>query len=748
MSGRRQSSKATALPLRARARNVSYREPSSDVDFGSGLESNECSPPKTSKRPSRKRPRVSYNGGVSDTDSDASFNGDSSLLVSSRGSKKPHVSTRSPSSAATTKPRPRSAARPKGARQAVGAKRAPNPISETNGHPKPAETVFDGLQLGGEIPPWQTLPYEVLLQIFQYASYPLVTPTFLPSPSIAWLYGTALLCKGFAEPALAALYYAPPLYPPSRAYGLLASLEKDVEGSFMNYRAKIKYLDLDADQILCRKYAGREPMQMGNLLALTPQVRGIGLHLPSDLPRWRTFVGPRLALKAKGRVKAYQLDTFSTLTSTANLRLVEWTWNGKLAQQSGLPMAEFNRIHQSNAFKTLEHLTFTSSTSMFGLEWFGHAAGAFSHLKAITLTNLEDDMQSIKLLPKTLEHLDISNSSSLDAVILTEFMASHGAKIRELVLNHNDSVDLSFLQTLASSCPILERLKMDLTFYNTHFTFKDSEPKFETLLVPDVTPTWPSGLQRLEMFHLRKWDTAAAYTFFSSLVESAENLADLRHIDIKASLGESNWRDRISFRNKWISRMENVFKRVSPPPDPRLQSLSLFQTHRKEIRQSCITVSTSGFKVRDSDRFSHIEVQSPNVSSNTSGDSDTPLASKRRSTRTTRSGNQATDFYRENRKSRRPRKRKNRISEDSSSTEEDSALEDNSLSQHPQNDLGDEADKELFVQGMCDVVRVVIDNLRPTETHLNEGDFLDDEISGDEDWVGDDDGDRGEGYAW
>ncbi|KAI4247377.1 MAG: hypothetical protein LQ352_006172 [Teloschistes flavicans] len=747
MTGRRQPSRVTALPLRAHARNVSYREPSSDVDFESCMESNERGPSKTSKRPSRKRRRVSYIDGPSDSDGDALLDEGNSKSVGSRESKKPQISTRSSSSTAKPKPRPRPAARPRGARQAVGAKRAQNSLLGINGLPKPAETTFDALELGGEIPPWQTLPYEILLQIFQYASYPLVTPTFLPSSSITWLYGTALLCKGFAEPALSALYYAPPLYPPSRAYGLLALLEKEVEGLSMNYRTKIKYLDLDADQILCRKYAGQEPLQLGALLALTTQVRGIGLHVPSDLPVWRMSIGPR-PQKAQGRVKAYRKGMFTTLTGNNNIHLIEWTWNGKLARQSGLSTSEFIDIHRSDAYKTLEHLTFMSSTSVFNLEWFGHAAGALSHLKAITLTNLEDDMHALKLLPKDLTTLEISTCSSLDAGILTEFLTSHGAKLRELILNHNDSLDLSFLQDLASNCPILERLKMDLTFYNTHFTFKDSEPKFETLLVPDVTPTWPSGLQRLEMFHLRKWDTAAAYTFFSSLVDSAKHLVDLRHIDIKASLGESNWRDRISFRNRWISRMEKVFKRVPPPPDSRLQSLSAFKAHRKEFRQMGITISTDGTKTRNSDRFSHIEVQSPNISTNTSGDSDTPLASKRRSVRTTRSGTQATDHYEQNRKSRRPRKRKIRNAEDSSSTEEDSALEDNSLSQNQQNGLDNEDDKQLFVQGMCDVVRVVIDNLRPTETHLNEGDFLDDEISGDEDWVGDDDGGTGDCYAW
>jgi hypothetical protein len=51
------------------------------------------------------------------------------------------------------------------------------------------------------------------------------------------------------------------------------------------------------------------------------------------------------------------------------------------------------------------------------------------------------------------------------------------------------------------------------------------------------------------------------------------------------------------------------------------------------------------------------------------------------------------------------------------------------------------------IQGMCEVVEVRIDNLRPTENQVTERDFLDAEPSGDEDWDGDDD-DIGGGYAW
>ena len=50
---------------------------------------------------------------------------------------------------------------------------------------------------------------------------------------------------------------------------------------------------------------------------------------------------------------------------------------------------------------------------------------------------------------------------------------------------------------------------------------------------------------------------------------------------------------------------------------------------------------------------------------------------------------------------------------------------------------------------MCNIVRVSIDNLRPMEEQLDESDFLDTEISGDEDWNEDDDSiDGNDGYAW
>jgi hypothetical protein len=38
------------------------------------------------------------------------------------------------------------------------------------------------------------------------------------------------------------------------------------------------------------------------------------------------------------------------------------------------------------------------------------------------------------------------------------------------------------------------------------------------------------------------------------------------------------------------------------------------------------------------------------------------------------------------------------------------------------------------IQGKCDVVELSISNLRPRDEMFNESDFLDDEMSGDEEW--------------
>lgn len=735
MTGRSRPARTSALPLRSRNNNISYREQS--LGYEDEVEQSEPSPIHRPRRSSRKRRRRVDDEDFSESPNDAQvLDGVDSPVVPN------HIShqlakRKSSSSRASRDMNPRQGAGSSGPNKSLGIKRAIDTSKRDEKNADGEACDFGVSRLGGRVPPWQTLPYEILLQIFQYAWYPLVNEDFYPDPIITsgWLLKTALLCKGFAEPALAALYYTPPLSPPSRAHKFLNSLDVQHANSYVNYRGMVKHLNIEAREILCRKYQGRKPITLGRLLCLTPQARTVGLHLTSDPPARRK--GTYFQYKALGKLWSYQPDLFHALFIN-QVRLHDWTWNVKLAQQLRCPDMLYDDYHTWKSFQTLKSLTLVNAYDPIDTEKFTRSTSVLPHLTTITFQNAQiEDSQILETLPKTLKVIKFINCPLLDSLNLAEFLKTHGSDLRELVLDHNNSLDLFFLQQLRASCPKLEKIKMDLRFYNTHFTYNDSEPKFDALLSDGCIPYWPETLQRVEFFHLRKWDTTAAKTFFRSLTGSAARLPDLRYIDIKASLAESNWRDRITFRNKWISMMEKVFQRVSAPPDPRLRSLATFEEHREEYRVPSrlagVDATVDGLALRKgTDEFSQVQVTSPSAGCS-SGSSDEPLASKRRSTRlTTRSDDQLATRPR----ARKRRKRKRKIDEDSSS-EEDSALEDTGTNENSPNSLGDD-DTDIFIQGMCDVVRVVIDNLRPMEEHLDESAFLDDEISGDEDWNGDD----------
>ncbi|KAL8678857.1 MAG: hypothetical protein Q9186_004840 [Xanthomendoza sp. 1 TL-2023] len=732
-----------SMPGRTRgSHKVSYREPTSEIDTED--EEARFGHTKPVQRPSRKRRRVSYHEESSGSDHGVECERGVSSGPATQGSRR--RATKGPTSKqddrASICRQPTST---KKTTTSLGTKHSKKLQSDTV-NARTMEEAFDVCHLGGKVPPWQTLPYEILLEIFQYAAYPLATGLFIPNnSSIKWLLRSALLCKGFAEPALSALYYSPPLYPPSRAHKLLASLADQLDTSFLNYRAKVKYLDFEAVRVLTFKHEGRPPLQLAELVAMTPQICGIRMHLSSDLPSSKSY-----ALCHPRRNTCYQSSLFPALNDN-NIRLSEWLWNANLGAGSHSGDDNRKEIHRMRAFQTLERLFFLNSNHKDDIERFASAASILPNLKDLTLKNVEiEEHQHLELLPSNLESLAIINCQSVKSSVLAPFLRSHGGNLRRVVLNHNNSLDLAFLPHLATSCPKLEFLQMDLRYHSSYIAFRDSEPTFKLLLSHDMIPSWPRTLQRLELFHLRKWDTTAASNFFSSLVDSAADLPNLRHIDIKASIGESNWRDRISFRNRWTSRMEKVFKRVPAPPDPRLNSITMFMKHKKDFRNPSITGTKLGpvtVKMDKGEIFSHIGVQPLDGTTNPPSDSDTPLASRLRSTQL----NHPPSVPHIPRPSRKRRKRK-RATEADSSTEEDSALEDLNIDEPSRPPADDEDDKDMYIQGMCDVVRVAIDNLRPTEEQLGESDFLDEEISGDEDWVEDDDvrggGGGGDGYAW
>ena len=624
------------------------------------------------------------------------------------------------------------------------------------------------IQFTGKTMPWPTLPYHILLAIFDYASRPLANATFQPTESSNWLLGAALCCKAFTEPALSALYYAPPLYPPTRAHHLLSQLATYKDTSTFNYGAKIKYIDLEAYTTMTRKYVGCDPLDLGALVSFTPLLRGIALHLYSDDVVWRIGGGKRGVTGGKA---VYQRSMITALQEN-KVMLQDWTWNHLLAKhsQSAFPLATMRDVHMMPPFQTLQCLSlvnYPAGPIEKGRVCEDMLAEAINRLPKLTDLHFRLSTVNGRLLSQLsheLQTLEIVECPVLKSSSLEAFLTTKGSNMRHLILNHNQSLNLSFLRNLAPSCPKLESLKADLRYFGTLNATRDTDPKYDALLLDGERPVWPVTLQALELFHLRKWSLQTAELFFSSLTESAEMLPHLRQLRIKASLDESGWRERIAFRDSWTERLKRVFLRRSPPPNAHLKSISAFKAFKSQQRKGKMVIREEKRKTLTRATASNINnigaIQANQVKPSTQttdkdasesdneSDSDAPLVNVRRSTR---AKPQPENFYALSEspplKPRAPRRRRRRKNSDSSSSE-DSAIDDDGILE-PDNQLTSlDPEPEPYIQGLCDVVDILIDNLRPTEEQLKEDDFLDEEVSGDEDWNGDDDMPGDDRYAW
>ena len=583
--------------------------------------------------------------------------------------------------------------------------------------------------------PWQTLPYEVLLQIFHFASQPLWTDLFHPTPNISWLLNTALVCKSFAEPALSTLYYSPPLSPPSRARRLLTQLAAQSSTSTYNYKSKIKYLEIEVSSVLLHKYVGLPPLNLDELVMMTPQLRGIEIHLQSDQPQYV------MAFSSRRKTGVVYKKSLFDILRTNNINLLTWKWNFMFNQNTvtsdSYPWRMLEQLHLQaplHSIRTLEIARYHRKNSIDEL----HVAKAINALQNLSRLNINScdflDDAFLSLLPRNLEFLRISAWPSLTSNRLHPFLLTHGSNLRELVLNHNQSLNIEFLVDFASVCPLLEIFRINMSFYSTYATFPDSEPKFETLLTSGRVPTWPTTLQTLELLQLRKWTSASAELFIASLIESASELLQLRRLVLKTSI-EIGWRDRATFRDQWIGKLRKVFLRHSPAPmiSFPVNVVAEGKNVLKEEANSRVPEGTTGKSrsrrsgLRHRQGGSSTRVEIPKDILDTETDSDTPIVphSTRRSSRL--KDQEAEDSFEDgNGRGSQPEAR---ISGPTSPVDER------------------ETDIPGFIQGMCDVVDIRIDNLRPAQVQFNENDFLDEPLSGDEDWNSDDSL-PAEGYAW
>ncbi|KAL3461115.1 hypothetical protein BJX64DRAFT_261733 [Aspergillus heterothallicus] len=561
------------------------------------------------------------------------------------------------------------------------------------------EEHTDNFVGSGIIPPWQTLPYHILFDIFLRASYPLISEgSAKRNPSASWLVDLALLCRSFHEPALAALYHSPPLIPATKSHGLLNLLARPQDTLSTNYINKIQEMHVDVETILVYKSGPTLGyFDLPKLLEYTPQVKVLRLYHNNDfvvgIPSWQI---PRSKW-------VYPENLFTSINSSS-MRLNSWEWNARFMETQTLLPLMLER-HRHSSFKGIQELKILhlAAEDADGDEVVGMTDDR-EHVLSMALNELphlhrldfhESSILNDHLFPKlpfNLKTLNINNCDDVTTANFTLFLSSHGRSLRELSLSHNRHLSLSFITDLKEFCRNLEKFIMDISIFDFS-AFHDVEPHFEQLLMPSQVPTWPTTLQHLELIQLRKWDEKTAEAFFASLIEAAPELLDLRKLIISAIL-KTGWRDRASFREKWIGNLEKVFLRHSPPPNPWLRTI---------VRQTQGQGTTRTNQEAKPDTIINASA-SP---------------SKRKSARIA------------NRKY--------------SDSEDDHSPSPRRIRTH---DV--DSDHELpAIQGMCDVVVIRIDNQRPRETQFNEGDFLDDEVSGDEDWTGHDVDDHGgHSYAW
>ncbi|KAF2213172.1 hypothetical protein CERZMDRAFT_40215 [Cercospora zeae-maydis SCOH1-5] len=626
----------------------------------------------------------------------------------------------------------------------VGKSRKPNA--------EPVKKVFDGPS-DGNIPAWVELPHDVLKSIFVYAAGDTQSWTRPSHDNAAWLkLSAARVCRAFAEPALDAFYDSPGIYNTQHPHQMLDLLRTTNDQRFVNYNVKIHRLNIDLRN-LAYSAPGRPVFDLLQLISELPQLQHMELlHQNYEKP-YRPRKQPKWTIQPRELVKAME---------DRGIHLRTWRWSRDtiakhpLANDISLDLYEkLSDVHESSVFAYLKRLVVTGFNVDDSLEPATvdvddesrtppGLATSIAKLPALTdLTFISCDIimdKFLQRLPNNLQRLELSNCLEITSDILRDFFHTSGSQLRVLELNNNAALNLSFTQSLKEKCPRLEVLKMDLQLYSERETTNDAFELYDELLPESETATWPKTLRHLEILEAQKWSPESAQNFFRTLVEGADELPDLRTLIIHAHI-DIPWRDRVQFRDQWIERLRRVYQRVHAEPSKDLGSLRQFRMSRQSGLTGNGTYSSDLDELsRDScsdDRHSrvrkasHVRVSPHKSSGDTDHYSDSDLPDEPKP---------------------RPQRRSKRVAESqllSRSKTTTPSPESESDTEPEDDDGGADWRKmpEKFIQGLCGIVDIRIDNQRPREMQYKEADFLDAEASGDDDW-NEDAEEEEDGYAW
>ncbi|KAL2149498.1 hypothetical protein VTH82DRAFT_8149 [Thermothelomyces myriococcoides] len=608
----------------------------------------------------------------------------------------------------------------------------------------------------GIIPDWSSLPYHILVQIFRYAAAPLNQVQ-----QARWLAATSGVCRAFAEPALTALYRAPPLLSRPMAHGLVSLLCRDPSTTLFNYRQKVEELWIDVEHIASKTFKG-QPLDLPALVGNLPRLKSVHFFHQKDDPPYRSLDGslrwhypPALFDALSGTHRPAEEGG-----SVNHAKLLGWQWNRRLMGPD-LDLAAVKVLHGTPPFASLEKVSFVNyqvpslhagpsidddelaTRDEAFIQGMADAIAALPALKHLAIeSSTVANSQLLLRLPDRLETLELVNCWEVNGDDFADYLLSRGRRLKQLTLRHNQSLNLSFVTILGAACPNLEILSIDFKTFKHHEFYHDSDPSYDDLLTPSQVPDWPQSLETLQLLNMKKWTAEAAETLFQSLVDSAPRLPRLRWLELKAMLSIPI-QERSRLRNKWGRKLRQVFLREKEDPKP------LFSLRKKPPPPEA----------------ENITKKTPNKKSHKPGVVLPAESPSRRSSRLAeQSSNSSSRAGSIGRELRHGLNRPSYVEPDTDEDEEDEEESDEDDAEpggaHPPDRLGNagnnpepmaspEDEEALFRHGMCEKVEIQLDNQKSVETTLTMDDFLDsgnDDLS-DDDWVGQD-GESDDGYAW
>ncbi|KAL0940666.1 uncharacterized protein CTRU02_203429 [Colletotrichum truncatum] len=588
------------------------------------------------------------------------------------------------------------------------------------------------------IPNWldPRMEHAIWVQVFRYAAVTGDEHDILDSN---WLVRTAGVCRVFTDPALTVLYRRPPIKDEAKAQGLVGLLEKSPSMTAVNYRAKIEELHIDVRLVSLQGFTSPVKL-MQNL----PRLSEVLLLHGYDQSPYRLLREPIKWTYSAELWQAFDVSPTADEEAgdkTSITRLHSWQWSSRLMDKNWeASLARMKQVHQMPSFVSLRKLKLVNyQLPSVRLE---KDPGADPELLAedeqsvrliasalSTLENLEQlvfESSTIMctmlfpLLPPNLKRLELVNCAEVTADNLGSFLITNGHQMEALVLNHNRSLNLAFLTMLGAACPHLKELRANFKYFSLLETVDDNDPFYDHLLLPEQVPNWPSALEVVHLENLRQWDMAAAEMLLQSFIDSASVLPMLRHLSIKAML-DIPWRSRSDFRKSWQEKFEKVFLRPVTDPEPNF-------TLRKQAISEPAQEATVKHKPRK-----------------------VPVEPTRRSSRVvphaSRPSSRASSTLRELRDQHRKPQSYREPDSDEFDSGDDVGLDENlgdvagsgsdQNTEESSEDLA--ASDDMFIQGLCTVVDINIDNQKPREHQYSMDDFLNDEgdFETDDEWDGD-----------